>query len=513
MGVAKNVAAGGAVLLGGAYVASYVYEQVQRPAAKAAQNELREFKKLLAASKLDEPELLACLVRMRDMQSKSANKLELQRNIHLFVALCTGKETFKYSLDVISHAVDLIRSICRSGTDAVKVLCAAGGIRVLFVALTRLYAECMKGGPKAGDAKELVEKLLAVLDEFCTFDEKEVVLAYDIPEEACAAAQLAGIKTLGSLCRLLRPEHGFTHKRTKVLGIIASATALKEGATRLTTAHGTTSQADVNANVDLLLFFAAKSDSKSAEYARATMCIRNLIRHVPAVRTRVLSTDAGLPGLPGLSTLQNQFIELIDGGCIGCPPRTSMAPPRDHGAVSAGLDCLAYMLEGATRQLALDALVAENQRGLLALFGIMARVDSPTIRARAATEFLSQFAQMDGEVSKYINMIKSYNGVGEMAEKWGAGFRVVQELRAREAKDQDRARMQQRQQQRQAQQSQMQQQILQQMMMAEQAGASPEELEAMQQMLMGGMGGGMGGGPGGMSPEMLAMMMGGGAEQ
>ena len=506
--------------------------------------ELKQFKKIVAAGVLDEQELLSCLTRMV-RESTNAGKRELMRNIHVcpatwttlfyawvvvyhtftsfsftktafsflqhFVALCSGKKDFKYPLSIVSSALDLIRSICRIGSEAVEALCATGGVRVLFVALTCAYYTRMSGGEDAGAAKDLVEKVLGVLDEVVAFDETLVVLPFDVPKAACAAAQLAEVKALSSITMLLSPEHGFAHKRSKVLGIISAVTALKSGARRIVEPRENEASC-----VDQLLFFAAKSDSRSSvcqhptpppphhtppqDYARATMCIRNLVRHVPAVRQRVLSTEAGIPGLSNLPRLRDQFIEIVDGGAIGYPPRTQSGPARETTAVSAGLDTLRHLLESSdSKALTNEALVDSNQRGVLALLGVMARCDSKVVREKASRIF----GLLDQEAFMYANMMHSYTGSGEHAEKWGTGFRVAQEFHAREMKDKEQMR---------GQQQKRQQFMMQQRMMAEQ-GMSPEEMAMMGGM--GGMGGGMPPGmPPGMTEEMMMqMMMGGGMGQ
>eukprot|EP01061_Rhynchopus_euleeides_P007750 TRINITY_DN16808_c1_g3_i1.p1 TRINITY_DN16808_c1_g3~~TRINITY_DN16808_c1_g3_i1.p1 ORF type:complete len:487 (+),score=213.11 TRINITY_DN16808_c1_g3_i1:41-1501(+) len=476
----KKIATGGAALLAACYIGSYAWDKLSHPEAKAAQNELKEFKKLIAAGVLDEQELLACLTRMV-REGNPAGKREYMNNLHLFVSLCAGKKGFKYPVAVVSSALDMIRSICRLGDVATQALCATGGVRVLFVALTRAYTECMSGGENASAAKDLVEKLLGVIDEVVGFDESKVVLPFDVPKEAAAAHQLADLKALSSITMLLRPEHGFAHKRAKVLGIISSVTALKSGAQRIMAP----SADEANSCIDQLLYFAAKSDTRSTDYGRATMCIRNLVRHVPAARQRVLSTEAGIAGLANLPRLRDQFIEIVDGGAIGYPPRTQSGPPRETNAVSAGLDALRFLLESSdSKELANAALVDSNQRGVLALLGIMARCENPTVREKVAR----MFKLLGEEAFMYAELMHSYTGSGDNAERWGTGFRVAQEMHAREMKDRDQQRQQQQR---------MQQFMMQQRMMAE-GGASPEEMMAM----MGG--GGMGGG---MDEEMMARMM------
>eukprot|EP01064_Diplonema_japonicum_P029883 TRINITY_DN4936_c0_g1_i1.p1 TRINITY_DN4936_c0_g1~~TRINITY_DN4936_c0_g1_i1.p1 ORF type:complete len:520 (+),score=192.67 TRINITY_DN4936_c0_g1_i1:47-1561(+) len=497
--VRSNVVTGGMTALGACYVGSYLWEKMSRPETKAAQNELKEFNKLVNSSEVDDQALVRSLQKMRSLQAAAANKQELLRNIHLFTALCAGKTEFKYSLPVVSAAVELIISLCRSDTE--HMLVKTGGVKVLFVALTRAYTASLKGGPLANAARELVEKLLNVLDEVASFDE-DVVLPFDVPASAGAARQLASIKTFGSITMLLNPAHGFLNKRPKVLGIISSVTCLKQGAYLIAAQEN-----EGIKSIDQLLSMAAKSDSKAAEYTRATMCVRNLVRHVPACRARVLSTEEGVGDLTNLPRVRDQFIELIDGGSIGYPPRTQQAAPRDSSAVLAGLDALSHMLQAAdSHELMLEALLDSNQRGLLALFGVVARCESPHARNKVGAEILGPFSMMDNEIGKFVHIMRSYTGSGEYAAQWGTGFRVAQELHAREQKEQAKQKMAQRSQQRNA----MQQQLLQQMMGGGGGGGGGmSEEDMMQQMMMAGAGGeGPPGMPPGMTEEQMMMMMG-----
>ena len=174
--------------------------------------------------------------------------------------MCAGKNEKKYSATAVSAALDVIRCICRQGKSAMAALCAAGGVKVLFVALTRAYTTSMTATEGSAAAKDLVEKLLGVIEEVVSFDESLVALDFDEPEEAAGAKQLASLKALSSIAMLLRPEHGFAHKRTKVLGIISAVTSIRTGAVRITTP---TSSTDSGLEcIDQLLYFAAKSDSK-----------------------------------------------------------------------------------------------------------------------------------------------------------------------------------------------------------------------------------------------------------
>ena len=214
------------------------------------------------------------------------------------------------------------------------------------------------------------------------------------------------------------------------------------------------------------------------------------MRHVPAARARVLSTEPGLPGLANIPRLRDQFLEVIDGGAIGYPPRTQQTGrPREPSAVAAGLDALITLLEHAdSRATANEAMVDANQRGVLAILGILCRCENRALRAKAAS--LLGPGRLSEEAAKYAEVMLGYTGTGENAEKWGTGFRVAMERRLREQKDMQEKSQQQRK-------MQQQQMMMQQQMM--QAGASPEDL-------MGMMGGG------GMSPEMMEMMMGGGMQ-
>eukprot|EP01059_Diplonema_ambulator_P033953 TRINITY_DN7384_c0_g2_i1.p1 TRINITY_DN7384_c0_g2~~TRINITY_DN7384_c0_g2_i1.p1 ORF type:complete len:513 (+),score=163.00 TRINITY_DN7384_c0_g2_i1:41-1540(+) len=492
---AANVLTTGAAVVGACYIGSYMWEKATRPEAKQAQNELKEFKKLVSSAEVDDQALVRCLQKMRGLATP-ANKQELLRNLHLFTALCGGtKSEFKYSLVVVDAAVDLLISLCRG--DSERAIVRVGGVKALFVALTKAYTCSMNNGPLSSAAKSLVEKLLNVLDEVVSFDEKEVVLPFDVPASAGAARQLASIKTFGTITMLLNAAHGFTHKRAKVLGIISSVTSIRQGA-ELIAAQET----DGLRTIDHLLSLAAKSDSKTPEYTRATMCVRNLVRHVASCRARVLSTEPGYGDLTNLPRFRDQFIELVDGGSIGYPPRTQQAAPRDVSAVSAGIDTLCFLLENSdSHELALEALLDANQRGLLALFGIMARCESPALRNRVASELLGPMSMLDNDIGRYVHIMKGYTGSGEFSSQWGTGFRVAQELHAREQKEQARAKMAQRQQQRSA-----QNQMLQQMLMGGMGGGmGPSEEELMMQQMMMGMGGMD---MGGMTEEQMMMMMG-----
>ena len=401
------------------------------------------------AKKIDVCTILVLLVKERmliDLSEDENNNNQVLVSLCRGVKVAEGKFDFKYSLKVVSAAVDTIASLARDGKDT---LIKTGGVKALYVSLSRAYPISLHGGTEASAAKEVVEKLLNLLDSVCAFDEALVVLPFDCPPEAAAAAQLTELKTFGSITMLLRSTHGFSHKRSKILGIISSVTALRKGAALI----ASTSTSEENA-VDNLLFFAAKGDSR-IEYKKASSCICNLIRHVAAVRQRVLSTEDGVTGLANIPRLRDQFIEILDGGCIGYPPRTHAGTQRDAAAVKSALDALEYLLDNRdSRNLTIEALLDSNERGLLALFGIGARLEDTPLRRRSI-DFISMLSESSPECDKYVQLMKDYSGTGEMVSRWGTGFRFRQEYVQREQREADRQKNMQQKQQMQMQQMQM----------------------------------------------------------
>eukprot|EP01062_Namystynia_karyoxenos_P063004 TRINITY_DN55833_c0_g1_i1.p1 TRINITY_DN55833_c0_g1~~TRINITY_DN55833_c0_g1_i1.p1 ORF type:complete len:573 (+),score=223.13 TRINITY_DN55833_c0_g1_i1:94-1719(+) len=526
-------AAVGAGAVGVCYVTSYAWAKVRNPATRAAREAVAALRAAVAAK--DSQAIAQCLGALQRVSHDDENKGVVAANIDVVVSLLrqTGKGqsiAFVHDIACVQSAVRFLRDFCTKGAAAgyaaaeggppvddrvAAGLVDSGGVRLLYRTMSRAYRlepDAQEQGGEAAVYRDIVGDAALALERVTTVTEK-VVMDFDVPRSARAAEQLAGVKGVQTLLNLLGDDMAVGWRKDKqvlqrVLGILSNVSMLRRGAEVL--AQGGEGQPDA---LQRFLELATR-DSQGTAYGsslaasdqeHAALCVMHLLRYVRPCRERILAAAAEPEGTQG--NLADSFVDLLDCARVGKPPGVSDRGKacRAVEVTYAALQCLEYFIDKDDPSRLKQLLLRNNDWGLVALFGIVARyrvtanptmrpgqrqqVDGYRIRQRCRQVMLELQSRADEELSGVLKRLRKHNGGGgDNAKRWGAKFPIFTEIQRAETDDARFSKDLQKSMQKQ----QMQQQMFQQMMMGGGGGDVDEEQMDMMQMqmaMMGGMGG------------------------